>query len=423
MTVCDTEWGVIERATRERLRLGVLVSSSPLQSLNGKLDRLKHGGSRPSQTVAIHRITNPGGHIYTIGVVARFEVAKQGTRRAYLTLEGSHASIDCVMWADALDRTEANGRLPAVGDIVGVEGKVKQTGRAAACPDEDTDEAAPDAEPALELLINQVWFADIDDSPSVTNGPSIVLAGSDGRRFAGSRTNPRRRNEAVPAERGPVTRPGSGLRNPAPEVPNPHSRSAGWRKELLSRQPAVSPEAPSGQERNQTMSLQNVTFVGNLGGDPVLRFSENGKPRATFSVAITEGQGDNEKTHWVDVTAFNSLAENVAESLAKGMRVVVVGRIDTYKREIETTEGAKQVTTVKFIAQEVSPSLVFARAKVTKVVREQADSGNGPAAGPEMVPPPHRSLAAAPLLVVPAPKPMPTKSAAAETAPAGVDAF
>ena len=135
------------------------------------------------------------------------------------------------------------------------------------------------------------------------------------------------------------------------------------------------------------MSLQNVTFVGNLGGDPVLRFSENGKPRATFSVAITEGQGDNEKTHWVDVTAFNNLAENVSESLAKGMRVVVVGRIDTYKREIDTTEGAKQFTTVKFIAQEVSPSLVFARAKVTKVVREHSDlahatggRGDGPAA-------------------------------------------
>ena len=170
------------------------------------------------------------------------------------------------------------------------------------------------------------------------------------------------------------------------------------------------------------MSLQNVTFVGNLGGDPVLRFSENGKPRATFSVAITEGQGDTEKTHWVDVTAFNSLAENVAESLAKGMRVVVVGRIDTYKREIETTEGAKQVTTVKFIAQEVSPSLVFAHAKVTKVVREQADSGN---------PSGRAGDGSAATSVAgngstsggPGAKADATKSVAAEAAPAGVDAF
>jgi single-strand DNA-binding protein len=125
------------------------------------------------------------------------------------------------------------------------------------------------------------------------------------------------------------------------------------------------------------MSLQSVIFVGNLGGDPVLRFSDGGKPRATFSVAVTEGQGDNEKTHCVDVTAFNSLAENVAESLAKGMRVVVVGRIDTFKREIETIDNVKPFTTVKFIAHEVSPSLVFARAKVTKVVREHGESGNG----------------------------------------------
>ena len=171
--ICDTEWGVIERATRERLRLGVLVSPSPLQSLNGKLDRLKHGGSRPSQTVAIHRISNPGGHIYTIGVVARFELAKQGTRRAYLTLEGSHASIDCLMWADALDRTGANGRLPAVGDIVGVEGKVKQK-VSRPVHDDDTDDSAPEAEPALELLINQVWFADIDDGPTLSDRPIIV---------------------------------------------------------------------------------------------------------------------------------------------------------------------------------------------------------------------------------------------------------
>jgi single-strand DNA-binding protein len=92
------------------------------------------------------------------------------------------------------------------------------------------------------------------------------------------------------------------------------------------------------------LSLPSVAFVGNLAGDTVLRFSENGKPRVTFRMAITEGQGENEKTHWVEVTAFNNLDENVAESLAKGMRVVVVGRIDTYKREIDTTDGTKHVT-------------------------------------------------------------------------------
>ena len=205
VTVCDTEWGVIERATRERLRLGVLVSSSPLKSLNGKLDRLKHGGSRPSQTVAIHRITNPGGHIYTIGVVAHFEVAKKGTRRAYLTLEGSHASIDCVMWADAMDRTEVNGRLPAVGDVVGVEGKVKQTVRDRHGPDEYTDEAAPNAEPSLELLINQVWFADIDDSPSVTYGRSQSWPALTALSPASVPSTPAK--EAVAVQRRPVTAP------------------------------------------------------------------------------------------------------------------------------------------------------------------------------------------------------------------------
>ena len=171
------------------------------------------------------------------------------------------------------------------------------------------------------------------------------------------------------------------------------------------------------------MSLQSVTFVGNLGGDPILRFSENGKPRATFSVAITEGQGDNEKTHWVDVTAFNNLAENVSESLAKGMRVVVVGRIDTYKREIDTTEGTKPITTVKFIAQEVSPSLVFARAKVTKVIREHADSGNGVGgrAGDSSAATPASGRGAASGGV--SAQSEPAKAAAADQPPEAVDAF
>jgi single-stranded DNA-binding protein len=125
----------------------------------------------------------------------------------------------------------------------------------------------------------------------------------------------------------------------------------------------------------------------------------------------------------VDVTAFNSLVENVAESLAKGMRVVVVGRIDTYKREIDTIEGAKQFTTVKFIAQEVSPSLVSARAKVTKVIREQADPGNGvggrAADGSAATPGSGGGAASGGVTS----QTEPAKAAAAETASAGVDAF
>jgi hypothetical protein len=201
VAVCDAEWGVDERATRERLRLGVLVSPGPLQTVNRQLDGLKHRGSRAAQTVAIHRIDKPGGCVYTIGVVARFEVAKKGARRAYLTLEGSHASIDCVMWADSLDRAEAYGRLPAVGDIVGVEGKVKQTVVSRRFDDDKPDDATLDIEPSLELVVNQVWVGNIDDSPSETDGGSrswLPLAGAPGA--VPSTTQP----EAVPTQRGPV---------------------------------------------------------------------------------------------------------------------------------------------------------------------------------------------------------------------------
>jgi DNA polymerase-3 subunit alpha len=203
VAVCNSEWGAVERATRERLRLGVLVSPSPLQSLNGKLDGLKHAGSHSSQTVAIHRIRSPGGHIYTIGV-GPLRGGQAGTRRAYLTLEGSHGSIDCLMWADALDRTEVNGRLPAVGDVVGVEGKVKQT-ITGHVHDEDTDGTVPNTEPSLELLINQVWFADIDDSPSVTDGRSIAWSALTGVTPAPTFSVPA--PAAIPADRAKMNAP------------------------------------------------------------------------------------------------------------------------------------------------------------------------------------------------------------------------
>src|SRR5262249_13976205 len=120
-----------------------------------------------------------------------------------------YASIDCLMWADVMDRTEVNGRLPTVGDVVGVEGKVKQTVRGRRVHDEDTDDtddSASETEPALELLINQVWFADIDDSPSVTDGPGIAgpaLAAA--VRPAATRSVPA--PAAVPAERAPMNAP------------------------------------------------------------------------------------------------------------------------------------------------------------------------------------------------------------------------
>jgi single-strand DNA-binding protein len=130
--------------------------------------------------------------------------------------------------------------------------------------------------------------------------------------------------------------------------------------------------------------MNSISFVGNLTGDPKLIFGDSGKARATFSVAVNEGQGETEKTHFVNVTAFGTLAENIADSLSKGQRVVVVGRLNTYSKDVTIDGDDKSLTMVSFTASAIGPDLRWATAKVTKVVREgnadaDAASGSAPA--------------------------------------------
>ena len=119
--------------------------------------------------------------------------------------------------------------------------------------------------------------------------------------------------------------------------------------------------------------MNSTILVGNLTADPKLHVSEAGKKRATFSMAINEGQGENERTHFVNLTAFDSLAENVVESFSKGMRVIVAARLNTYKQTVTINGEEKQLTMVAYVATHAGPEIRFALAKVTKVTRE----GNG----------------------------------------------
>jgi single-strand DNA-binding protein len=116
--------------------------------------------------------------------------------------------------------------------------------------------------------------------------------------------------------------------------------------------------------------MNSISFVGNLTADPKLIFGDSGKARATFSVAVNEGQGETEKTHFVNVTAFGTLAENITDSLSKGQRVVVVGRLNTYSKDVTIAGEDKSLTMVSFTASAIGPDLRWATAKVTKVVRE-----------------------------------------------------
>jgi single-strand DNA-binding protein len=117
----------------------------------------------------------------------------------------------------------------------------------------------------------------------------------------------------------------------------------------------------------------NVTIVGNLTGDPELRFTPSGAAVASFTVASTPRVLDKATNEWKDGEAlfmrcsvWRQYAENVAESLTKGMRVVVTGRLK--QRSYETREGEKR-TVVEMEVDEVGPSLKYATAKVNKVQR------------------------------------------------------
>jgi single-strand DNA-binding protein len=107
-----------------------------------------------------------------------------------------------------------------------------------------------------------------------------------------------------------------------------------------------------------------VTIVGNMTRDPELRYTAKGVPVTDFGVAWnTKDKDGNESVSFFDVTCWRDLAEHVAESLSKGTRVVVYGRIeqDTW----ENSDGEKR-SKVKIVAEEIAPSLRWAVATVEK---------------------------------------------------------
>ena len=124
-----------------------------------------------------------------------------------------------------------------------------------------------------------------------------------------------------------------------------------------------------------------ITVIGNLTADPELRFTPSGAAVANFTVASTPRTFDKNSGEWKDGEAlflrcniWRQSAENVAESLTRGMRVVVQGRLR--QRSFETKEGEKR-TVVELEVDEVGPSLRYATAKVNKAARGSGDGGFG----------------------------------------------
>jgi single-strand DNA-binding protein len=134
-----------------------------------------------------------------------------------------------------------------------------------------------------------------------------------------------------------------------------------------------------------------ITVVGNLTDDPELRFTSSGAAVANFTVASTPRFFDKQTNDWKDGDAlflrcsiWRQAAENVAESLNKGSRVIVQGRLK--QRSYETREGERR-TVYELDVDEVGPSLRYATAKVTKASRSGAGGGGGFGASAPASPP------------------------------------
>ena len=176
--------------------------------------------------------------------------------------------------------------------------------------------------------------------------------------------------------------------NPAqkdgPEPPPPPS---GPCHDLITAPQIDSPSGPKpldAEEREGVLIMAGdtkLTVKGNLTADPELRFTQSGAAVAKFTVASTERVFDRETGEWRDgdvlfmpCVIWRQAAENVAESLTRGARVIVEGKLK--QRSYETREGEKR-TVVELEVEEIGPSLKFATAKVNKVSRGGGDAAAG----------------------------------------------
>jgi single-strand DNA-binding protein len=128
------------------------------------------------------------------------------------------------------------------------------------------------------------------------------------------------------------------------------------------------------------MPDNSVTLVGNVTRDPELRFTPSGQAVATFGLAVNRRWQNRQSNEWEEQTSFfdvkcwAQMAENVGESLHRGARVVVSGRLE--QRSWETEQGDKR-SKVEVVADEIAPSLRWATVEITKNERREPGQGGG----------------------------------------------
>ena len=131
-------------------------------------------------------------------------------------------------------------------------------------------------------------------------------------------------------------------------------------------------------------NANSVHVVGNITRDPELRFTPTGQARATFGLAVNRRWQNRQNNEWEEQTSFfdvkcwAQMAENVGESLHRGARVIVSGRLE--QRSWETENGDKR-SKVEVVADEIAPSLRWATVEITKNERREPGQGGGSGGG------------------------------------------
>ena len=129
------------------------------------------------------------------------------------------------------------------------------------------------------------------------------------------------------------------------------------------------------------MSGNTITIIGNVTKDPELRFTASGQATASFGIAVNRRWQNRQTNDWEEQVSFfnvvtwREMAENVAESLHKGSRVIVTGRLE--QRSWETPDGDKR-SVVDIVADEIGPSLRWATAQIVRNERRAGDGSDAP---------------------------------------------
>jgi single-strand DNA-binding protein len=128
------------------------------------------------------------------------------------------------------------------------------------------------------------------------------------------------------------------------------------------------------------MATNSITIIGNLTRDPEMRYTPSGSANARFGVAVNRRWQNRQSNEWEESTSFfdvvcwRELAENAADSLSKGQRVIVTGRLE--QRSWESANGEKR-NSVEIIADEIGPSLRFATAEIKRNERRDSMGAGG----------------------------------------------